>query len=242
MNLVLWVPPQSSLFLILIYIVIINPMTLFNFLKKDSVNESKPQAFIFLGRSGCGKGTQVDSLRKYLEESTGLKTLYMETGSYFRNLSKNGSYTAELTKEIINTGGLMPSSMAITNWMGHLIENYTGHENIIFDGVSRRINEAKELHDALKFYKLHGYKVLYINVSKEWATEKLLGRAKKEGRPDDQISGIEKRQAWFEKDIIPVIEYYRNLGDGCEFIEINGEQLIPDVYKELMAKVFNVTN
>ncbi len=213
-------------------------MTLFNFLKKDSETESKPQAFIFLGRSGCGKGTQVDLVKKYLDENTGLKTLYIETGTYFRNLLKTGSYTAELTKDIVNTGGLMPSSMAIDMWMSHLIENFNGKENIIFDGVSRRIGEAAELHDALKFYKLSGYKVIYMNVSRRWATEKLLGRAKQEGRLDDQIEGINKRQDWFEKDIMPVIEYYKQLGDGCEFLEINGEQIVEKVYEEIMKKVF----
>ncbi len=199
--------------------------------------ESKPQAFIFLGRSGCGKGTQVELVRKYLDENSGLKSLYIETGTYFRSLLKSNSYTSELTKEIVNTGGLMPSSMAIDMWMSHLIENYNGRENVIFDGVSRRMMEAEALHDALKFYKLHGYKVIYMNVGRQWATDRLLGRAKKEGRLDDQIDGIEKRQTWFEKDIMPVIEYYRNLGDGCEFIEINGEQPVEAVYKEILEKV-----
>ncbi len=199
---------------------------------------NQPQAFIFLGRSGCGKGTQVDLVRKYLDENSGLKSLYIETGTYFRSLLKGDSYTAELTKEIVNSGGLMPSSMSIDMWMSHLIENYTGKENIIFDGVSRRVLEAEALHDALKFYKLQGYKVIYMNVSREWATDRLLGRAKKEGRVDDQIEGINKRQTWFEKDILPVIEYYRKLSDGCEFVEINGEQIVEKVYEEIMSKVF----
>jgi adenylate kinase family enzyme len=70
-------------------------------------------------------------------------------------------------------------------------------------------------------------------VSKEWATDRLLGR----GRTDDSLADIEKRMKWFEEDVIPSIEFFKN-NENCEFMDINGEQTIEQVHEELIKKVF----
>ncbi len=208
-------------------------MTLFNFLKNDSEGESKSEAYIFMGRSGCGKGTQVELFKKAIEEKTGAQTLHVETGAFFRQFIKGETFTQKLTAQIVNSGGLMPESLAMNMWVNFLNDNYTGKENLLFDGAPRKIREAEALHDTLKFYGLHGYKVIYIHVSSEWSKEKLLAR----GRIDDTESGVAKRIAWFDKDVMPSIEFFRANRDGCTFVEINGEQTVEKVHEEIMAKI-----
>ncbi len=206
---------------------------MFNIFKKEE-KAIKPQAFIFIGRSGCGKGTQVELFKKILEEKTGLKDIHVETGSLLRGLVKTLSYTGQKTKEIIETGSLMPESVVIGLWVDHLIKNFTGKENLFFDGAPRKLQEAILLDGTLNFYNIKNYKIIYVNVSRDWASKRLLAR----GRKDDTEDGINNRMTWFENDVIPCVDYFKN-NPNCEVCEINGEQNIEDVHKEIISKIFN---
>jgi len=199
-------------------------------------NEKKvgPTACIFIGKSGCGKGTQVELYMNKLKEINGLKTLHIETGSFLRSYAKENTYTSNLVKNIEESGKLMPESIVVGLWASYIMENFTGNENLVFDGAPRRLNEAKMLDATLDFYNLAKYKVVYINVSTEWATARLLAR----GRKDDSVDGVKKRMAWFAEDVMPCVNFFKN-NNNCEFIDINGEQTIEQVSAELLSKVFN---
>ena len=207
---------------------------MFNIFKKESTEKAEPMAFIFIGRSGCGKGTQVELFKKNIEEKTDVQTIHVETGSLLRGFVKTPSYTGQKTKEIIETGSLMPESIVIGLWIDHLIKNFTGKENLIFDGVPRKIQEAILLDGTLKFYGIKNYKVIYIDVSREWAIKRLLARSRK----DDTEEGINKRMNWFENDVIPCIDFFKN-DKECEVFSINGEQTVEEVHTEIMKKIFN---
>lgn len=187
-----------------------------------------------MGRSGCGKGTQVELLKqKMTEVYEGRKILHVETGAFFRQLLKTESYIQKLTKEVVEKGGLMPEVMAIAMWSRYLLDNFTGEENLLFDGCPRKIQEAELLNSALKFFKVPKPTIIYMNVTREWATQRLTAR----GRKDDTPEGINSRMDWFDKDVMPVIEAYRN-DQSYDFVEIDGEKSIEDVQKELNSKVF----
>ena len=72
------------------------------------------QTIIFIGRSGCGKGTQRELLKKYIQKNDpGRQIFELETGARFREFVKEDSYSAKLTKQIIDNGGLLPSFLPI---------------------------------------------------------------------------------------------------------------------------------
>lgn len=193
-----------------------------------------PQTFILFGPSGCGKGTQARLLIEYLKEKNPQReTLYLETGNQFREFIKtNNSYTAKLTKEVVESGGLMPEFMPIWIWGGFLIEKITGDEHIIFDGVSRRKAEASVLDSAIKFYKRENPTVLSFEVSDGEITKRLLAR----GRKDDDEEGIKKRISWYKENVIPAMEYFKN-NPNYKFFSINGEQGVEEVCKEMIKKL-----
>ena len=192
-----------------------------------------PQTFIFIGRSGCGKGTQADLLTKHLCEHDKLcKTLHIETGAFLREFVKGDSYTQKLSKKILDEGALMPESVMVALWENYLFDNYTGKENLIFDGAPRKLHEAQLLDSALKFYDIKKPSIIYMNVSREWSEKRLLGRARK----DDKLEVIERRLAWFNSEVIPTINFYKNNPD-YNFLDINGEQTIEEVNKEIIAKL-----
>ncbi|NQV87984.1 MAG: nucleoside monophosphate kinase [Parcubacteria group bacterium] len=192
-----------------------------------------PQTFIFIGRSGCGKGTQADLLTAHLCEHDNLcKTLHIETGSFLREFVKGDSYTQKLSKKILDEGALMPESVMVALWENYLFDNYTGKENLIFDGAPRKLHEAQLLDSALKFYSIKKPNIIYMNVSREWSEKRLLGRARKDDKPEV----IERRLDWFDSEVMPTVNFYKNNSD-YNFLDINGEQTIEEVNKEIIAKL-----
>src|SRR3989338_5838634 len=99
---------------------------------------SKLKTFIFIGRSGSGKGTQVELLIKKLkEENPDTPVYYMQTGESFREFIKGNSYSSRRAREIIEAGQRVHSFSAIRLWANNFVENLNGNEHIIIDGSPR---------------------------------------------------------------------------------------------------------
>ncbi len=195
-----------------------------------------PQTFIFYGRSGCGKGTQADLLIKHLEKTEPKrKVLYAETGDLLRAFAAQDGYSNKLVKDVLDTGGLLPEFMPIFVWSRFLAENLTDNEHLVFDGVCRRTPEAPILNSALKFYKREKPIVILIEVSLDWAKERLLAR----GRSDDDQAEVERRLAWYEKDVVPTMKFFEKNPD-YRFLKINGEQTIEKVHEDIIKEISNV--
>ena len=191
-----------------------------------------PQTYIFIGRSGCGKGTQAELLEKYLE-SKGDRIFYLESGAKFRNFVSQSGYTAKLSNDIMKRGELQPAFLAIHIWSHLMIEQMDDSKHLIIDGTPRKLDEAQILDGALKFYGRVKPKIIYINVSDEWSIARLEGR----GRTDDKsLAEVRKRLAWFQTDVMPVLEFYKNNPD-YDFFDINGEQTIKQVQQEILNKL-----
>jgi len=191
------------------------------------------KTFILIGRSGCGKGTQGALLSQYLQTLEPKRdVLYIQCGGEFRKFIQGDSVTEKLSREVSEKGVLQPEFLAIYMWVNYLVKNYKGTEHIIIDGTPRKIHEAGVLDSIFSFYNLDKPTVIYINVSKEWSVERLMKR----GRADDKREEIIERLSWFETEVLPTIEYYRN-SKSYSFVEINGEQDIDSVRREIISKI-----
>ncbi|MEX0673035.1 MAG: nucleoside monophosphate kinase [Candidatus Paceibacterota bacterium] len=193
-----------------------------------------PQTFIFAGPSGSGKGTQVELLREALSKADDRKQFHFYTGDHFRAYMKNQADTlaAQISTEINSVGGLQPPFLAIWLWAEELVKNFTGEEHLIIDGTPRTITEAQALDSAMKFYKRKKPQIILIDVSVEEAKRRLLERA----RTDDTEEGISNRLSWYESEVKPAIDIYRE-DDYYQFHEINGEQSVEEVHQELMGSL-----
>ncbi|MFA5841804.1 MAG: nucleoside monophosphate kinase [Candidatus Paceibacterota bacterium] len=196
-----------------------------------------PQTFIFIGRSGSGKGTQAELLKKYLdEEVVGTRdVLYIETGPRFRNFIKEDTFSSKLSKEAYDNADLQPSFLAVWMWASILIEKMKGDEHLIIDGTPRALPEAKVLSTALDFYSRNGAHVIYLNVSRSWTEKRLLERGRVE---DATFTKRNKRMDWFDREVFPTIEYLKN-DDRYHLYDVNGEQTVADVHKEIIARIFS---
>jgi len=196
---------------------------------------AKPYTFLFIGRSGCGKGTQAELLKKYLEENDTRPVLYVYAGDKMRKLTEEEkTFTSKLANEIFFAGDKQPAFLAIWAWSNDLVEKLETEMHVIFDGCPRATEEAIILDEALKFYKREIIKPVLIDVSKEWVMDKLLKRK----RFDDTEEKINHRLNYYEKYVKPALDYYDEQSKN-KIIKINGEQTIEEVHREIIKKVFN---
>lgn len=199
----------------------------------------KPYLFVFLGRSGCGKGTQVELLSEYLKgKDLSKEIFYVSTGDEFRKLKDSNTYTAKRVTEIIGNGRLVPSFLASMMWANIFARDYDGKSHLIVDGSPRTLAEKHIFDTIFDFYgmeticEFEKVFVVYMNISRKTGTERLLGRA----RGDDQVEAIERRMNWFDSLIIPVIDTYRN-EKKVSFHEIDGEHPVEDVHKKIIESL-----
>lgn len=193
----------------------------------------KPQTYLLFGRAGAGKGTQANLIIEHLKKvDSENKVIYIETGEKLREFADEVGISAEQTKEIMATGGLLPSFIPIWIWTNIFVRHMAGHEHLVLDGLSRRLYEAPVLDDALKFYKREKPFVVSIEVSREWSRARLESR----GRSDDNKRDIEERLNWYDSNVLPTIEYFKN-NPYYNFVSVNGEQTIEEVSKELLTKI-----
>ena len=74
------------------------------------------ETFIFIGASGCGKGTQVSLLKERLVEKTpDTPIFYMQTGQYFREFVEGDSHASQI-RERIEKGERAPDFLAMYLW------------------------------------------------------------------------------------------------------------------------------
>ncbi len=198
----------------------------------------KPQTIIFIGRSGCGKGTQAKLVEEHIQKNDTEKReiYYLETGAGFREFLKGDSHTSKLSKEIYLRSDRLPDYLATWMWSHQLVEKTTGEEHLLVDGTPRSLLEAMVLNSALGFYKRPA-NVVHIDVSRQTALDRLLSR----GRSDDDTVQINKRLDWYDKDVAPGVEYFRAWAEqnpaACTFIEVSGEQDTEKVHADIVAGV-----
>jgi len=183
---------------------------------------------IVLGKSGSGKGTQVEKLA----EQYGLKII--SSGSLLRARAEEKDFVGNRIAGILDKGGLIPTPIIFHLWL-HELEKIREAENevkgFIFEGSPRKLYEAYLLDETLWFYNLEkNMRVVHLDITDEEAVKRLLARK----RYDDTEAAIRERLQWYKAEVVPAIEYYREKG---KLVEINGEQSIEAVHQEIMEKL-----
>lgn len=189
------------------------------------------QTFIFIGRSGCGKGTQAKLLSDYLKKmDPNRDVLYIQSGAEFREFVKGQSATQKRAKDIQDVGGLQPEFLAIYMWVNVLVNQYKENEHIIMDGMPRKFHEAGVLDSIFDFYKIQRPCVINIDISKDISIDRMLARK----RSDDTREDIEERLSWYETDVVPAIGYYQD-NKNYRFIKLDGERPIEEIHKDIVG-------
>jgi adenylate kinase len=188
-----------------------------------------PKTYLFFGNVGAGKGTQIEILKKLLEEKDG-RVVYAYPGNEFRALSASQSFTSQKVKESMEQGNLQPVFLVgtmVTNVLMRDVRDDTDH--IIFDGFPRSIKQVEVFEEMISFYKREHIEIVYITISKEEATR----RMKLRGRSDDTDVGIAKRFDEYEKNVSPALFLLKER--GYKIYEINGEATVEEVSRSIVT-------
>lgn len=192
---------------------------------------------------GSGKGT----LGKAVAEKYGLEIF--ETGAELRKLAQKDSELGRKIKKIIDAGELV-SDEVIMEIVENFINNLEAGKATLFDGIPRKIEQAKLLNTLLKKHDRKFAGVL-LEISEETALRRLTTRricknckevypANYENnkckcggelitRSDDVPESIKKRIETFKEKTVPTMTLYKD-----HFLTIDGEPQIEEVQKSAL--------
>lgn len=168
------------------------------------------QTVFFIGRPGCGKGTQA----KYLCEKTGWPVF--SAGRLFREIAKEESPVGRKVKKESESGMLAPHWFAMYLYLKSLFSLSDG-SSVIFDGFNRKVAEAELVTSSLRWLG-RPFTIIHLNVSEEAVRRRLTGRSETSGRADD--FAVDKRLREFDEHTALALEHFRKEG---VLVEIDGE-------------------
>jgi adenylate kinase len=153
----------------------------------------------FIGRPGCGKGTQA----KLLAEHTGWSIF--GSGQQFRAIAAEDTQVGRKVKQEIDAGTLSPPWFAMYLYQKSLFSIPEG-QSAIFDGFNRKVPEAELITASLRWLG-RPFQVLEIVISDEEALKRIALRKEQSHRVDDQfVPERLKEYEKFTKDAIAVFE------------------------------------
>ena len=190
--------------------------------QQTPVNDEKPKIVFVIGGPGCGKGTQCKRIVKNFEYES------FSTGDLLRQYVKDKKNGYEDIENQMKEGKLISSSTLMKVLKEYIMESR--NNKILVDGYPRNQENIDEWEKQMKgLVDVKG--ALYIEVSNEEMTKRLLGR--NEGRADDNEETIKKRLTTFEKETKPIVNYFERQGN---LIKINGERTVDEISQDIADK------
>jgi adenylate kinase len=172
---------------------------------------------IILGAPGSGKGTQGALLAQRL----GIPKI--STGDLLRAAVKDGTPLGRKAQGFMDQGLLVPDEI-ILGLIAEVLQSREAARGVIMDGFPRTLPQAEAVDRLLRPLSRHVDRVLLIDVTEDELVDRMVKRARIEGRADDTPETIRKRQAVYREQTAPLIAFYEERGivrrvDGLGTIE-----------------------
>ncbi|WP_108846065.1 adenylate kinase, partial [Xanthomonas fragariae] len=160
---------------------------------------------VLLGPPGSGKGTQATRLKDKFEIP------HISTGDLLRAEVAAGSPLGLKAKEVMARGDLVSDGILLG-----MLEVRLGQADVakgfILDGYPRNVAQANALDGLLSKIGQPLDAVVQLDVASELLVERIAGRAKAEGREDDNPESVRKRLQVYTESTAPVIGFYEQRG------------------------------
>ncbi len=194
----------------------------------------KSNTFIFVGRSGSGKGTQLELLKEYLssqDKDIPIKSIVM--GDIFRSFFKESNYVSKIAQAVtMEEGKFQPNFLTDALFVRNAIDIVDEDSILFFDGYPRNTNQLEVIEELLKYIKRQDPIVINIEVSRENVKNRMLSR----GRGDDNEKAIESRLNEYDKFILPMLDVLKN-DSYFKYIEIDGEGKIEEIHNNIIKSL-----
>lgn len=194
------------------------------------------KTYLFFGNIGAGKGTQVQFLKKYIEEKQNKKVIHVYPGQAFREFISKEGFTNERARDLMHKGFLMPLFLVSGVFYKAVVDGLSSENDVVLvDGFPRAVEQIPVFETFLKFYNIseNEVEVIYLDISKEEAIRRLALRS----RHDDTPEGIAQRFEEYENRVLPTLSLLKE--KGFKIHNLNGEQSI-DLVSEELLKMLNL--
>ena len=178
---------------------------------------------LVLGPQGSGKGTQA----KQISIDRGIP--HVSTGDMFRAAIADASELGREVEPILARGDLVPDELTVA-LIRERLSRTDARDGFVLDGFPRNVAQAEALDEMLAEIGRSLDAVLFFDLSDELALERIVGRARAEGRDDDTADVVARRLAIYHDQTVPVVELYRARGI---LVPLHAERSIGEVAAEI---------
>jgi adenylate kinase len=158
---------------------------------------------VLLGPPGSGKGTQGSQLAKRLAVPT------ISTGEILREAVRNKTSLGQKAQAVMDKGELVSDELILA-MIAERLAQADAREGFILDGFPRTLAQARAFETMLSGNGDALSAVLNFSVPETDLVERMLGRAKAEGRADDRPETIRERMRVYREKTEPLVGFYRD--------------------------------
>lgn len=210
---------------------------------------------IILGPPGSGKGTQAERLsRKFNLE-------HIDMGKTLREVAKQNTPLGNEIYSVQNITQSLVSDKVLKEVLELKLGSIPREQGLALDGAPRNLDQAEYVEELLKLSGRRIDKLVFVSISRKESERRVSLRRVCDAcrlvfiigkdvssennicprcsghisqRSDDTLEGIQKRLEVFEKETLPVIEYFQ-----CKdlVVQVNGMQLEDEVFADILARV-----
>lgn len=178
---------------------------------------------IIIGPPGCGKGTQINLIKKKYSCDV------LEIGNTLRKIANSDEKNAATIRSSLLLGKLLPNKFVL-----NIVNDFVKKSNkkiLFFDGFPRCLSQAREMENLIDKYGISDYAIIYININEQ----EIIKRLEKRNRLDDNRKTILTRIKMFQRRTSPLIKYFKSKD---EFFEIDGQDTIENIHR-IFEKIIN---
>ncbi|MDQ3494736.1 MAG: adenylate kinase [Pseudomonadota bacterium] len=182
---------------------------------------------VLLGPPGSGKGTQAGRLKTHLQVP------HISTGDLLRAEVAAGSPLGREAKAVMARGDLVSDEILL----GMLEARFSRPDTrggFILDGYPRNLAQAAALDGLLVRIGQPMDVAVQLEVDNELLIDRLAGRAREEGRADDNPGSVRKRLAIYDEQTAPVIDFYRQHG---QLVVVDGVGTLDQVFERILDAI-----
>jgi len=174
---------------------------------------------LLLGPPGAGKGTQAALIANTLHVP------HISTGDMLRTAVAEGTDLGTQVESVMAAGELVSDSLVVAIVDERLSKDDARCGDLL-DGFPRTLGQAEALND-LDVDAIGT--VVVLDVASEEVVQRLLKRAEKEGRSDDNEETIRRRLEVYEADTSPLVDFY-----GDAVLTVDGVGAVDEVLSRIM--------
>lgn len=180
-----------------------------------------------MGAPGAGKGTQATALAQAHAVAA------ISTGDIFRANIRNATELGLKVKALIDAGEYVPDDVTEAIVADRLAEPDCA-SGFLLDGFPRTMHQVHFLDRYLSQRRQHLDAVVSLLVEPDVLVARLLDRAAKEGRTDDNEDTIRRRMEVYAGQTAPLLFHYERQG---LLVEVEGSGTVEEVRQRMLEAV-----